>query len=183
MASAAQVESRVTAGVIASHTADQRDGGREPVKLAQPPGVRSCRDGGKWAVCRNAANGGNYLMGEIAQLDRALAPADGQLVRQELWMKWQRAQDGVLKFGAAAEGGDVELMSVAPTVLELRLMSRPGECGALLLRLYFTEPEGHERLLLALKLAWKRPGPLGLAEQNGHARTAARRADEHLASM
>jgi hypothetical protein len=153
------------------------------VRLAQPPGVRSCHDGGEWALCRNAANGGNYLMSEIAQLDGVLAPADRQLIRQELGMKWQRAKDGVLTYGAASDGGDVELMSVAPTVLELRMISRPGEHGALLIRLYFTEPEERDSILLALKLAWKRPGPLGLEEQNGHARVAARRADEHLASM
>jgi hypothetical protein len=174
----------VTVGGIARHTAHHKEnGGREPVRLAQPPGVRSCRDGGKWDFCRNAASGGNYVMVEIGKLENALAPADGQLIRQELLVKMRRAEDGVLDYGSGAVGGDVELMGIAPTVLELRLSSRPGEYGALLLRLYFTEPEGHERLLLALKLAWKRPGPLGLAEQNGHARTAARRADEHLASM
>jgi hypothetical protein len=153
------------------------------VKLAQPPGVRSCRDGGKWDFCRNAANGGNYVMVEIGHLENALAPADGQLIRQELLVKMRRAQDGVLDYGPAAVGGDVELMGIAPTVLELRLSSRRGEDGVLHIRMYFTEPEERDSVLLALKLAWKRPGPLGLEEQNGHARNAARRADEHLASM
>jgi hypothetical protein len=122
-------------------------------------------------------------MVEIGQLENALAPADGQLIRQELLVKMRRAEDGVLNYGSGAVGGDVELMGIAPTVLELRLASRRGEDGTLLVRMYFTEPEERDSVLLALKLAWKRPGPLGLAEQNGHARTAARRADEHLATM
>ena len=150
------------------------------MKLAQPPGVRSCRDGGKWAFCRNAANGGNYVMVEIGNLENALAPADGQLIRQELLVKMRRAEDGALDYGSGAVGGDVELMGIAPTVLELRLTSRRGDDGTLHIRLYFTEPEERDGLLLALKLAWKRPGRLGLEEQNGHAQIAERRADEEF---
>lgn len=148
------------------------------MRLAHPPGVRSCRDGGTWDFCRSASTGGNYVITEFERLATALAPADRELTRQELVVKLRRAEVGGLKFGTASAGADVTQMEVAPTVLELRLTTRRGEGGDLLIRLYFTEPEERDRTLLALKLGWKRPGPLGLEEQNSHARSAARRADE-----
>lgn len=148
------------------------------MRLAQPPGVRSCRDGGTFDFCRSASTGGNYVMTEFERLASALASADLELTRQEMFVKLHRAEGGHLDFGTAAESADVTQMEIAPTVLELRLTTRRGEGGDMLIRLYFTEPEERDHTLLGLKLGWKRPGPLGLEEQNRHARCAARRADE-----
>lgn len=119
-------------------------------------------------------------MTEFEQLASGLGSADKELTRQEMYVKLHRAENGDLGFGTAAEGADVMQMEIEPTVLELRLTTRRGEGGDMLIRLYFTEPEELDRSLLGLKLGWKRPGPLGLEEQNRHARSAARRADEHF---
>jgi hypothetical protein len=149
------------------------------VKLVQPPGDRSCRTGGGWKACRDASTGANYWMQEFSLLERTLAPSNFELLRQELHFKMRKAEAGRLNYGHDL---NVELLACAPTVLELRLSARPGEHGrTCLIRLYFTEPDVHSEMLLALKLAWKQPGPMGLEEQNGHARNAAWRADRYLA--
>lgn len=165
-----------------AHTFRTTTMGDVDVKLAQPPAVRSCRDGGEWDFCRDPSTGGNCMLTELGQLD-ALAPADRHLTRQELHAKLRRAEKGNLTFGTASEGADVTMMEVAPTVLELRLKTRRGQGGAMLIRLYFTEPEARAGLILGLKLAWKRPGPIGLDEQNDHARNAAYRAEKHLGTL
>lgn len=98
-----------------------------------------------------------------------------RLLRRELLELMRSAEQGQLTFGTAAEGA-VGQMEVAPMILELRLTSRPGDEGVdQIVRLYFSEPEELRRCLLAVKLAAKRPGPLGLEEQNGHALEAAAR--------
>lgn len=79
------------------------------------------------------------------------------------------------------DGGDVMQMSVAPNVLEMRLVDRHDDDGERHhVRLYFTEPDHVPEQLLALKVAWKHPGRIGLEEQNGHAREASKRADDHF---
>jgi len=143
------------------------------VRLAQPPGIRSCHDGGVWEHCRERSSGRNHWMIELENLLRECVEVDRLLLKHELHHLMRSAAAGTLKFGAAAEGGQVDQMSVAPLILEIRLSTRPGDEGVeQIVRLYFTEPDHAPRCLLAAKVAGKRPGPLGLVEQSAHAREA-----------
>lgn len=111
----------------------------------------------------------------------AMAEADRELMRQELYGLMKRAQAGDLTYGRSE---DVDKMVCVDVVLELRLDTDTGDRdGNRHVRLYFTEPEHVDGLMLALKLGAKMPGPMGLDEQNGHAREAERRAHAwHAAS-
>jgi len=99
---------------------------------------------------------------ELENLLRECAEVHRLLLKHELHHLMRSAAAGTLKFGAAAEGGQVDQMSVAPLILEIRLSTRPGDEGVeQIVRLYFTEPDHAPRCLLAAKVAGKRPGPLG----------------------
>lgn len=148
------------------------------MRLAQPPGVRSCRDGGKWEVCRNE-RGANYWMGEVEALKAALTEVEFALSQQELRQKMAAAMEGELTYGSGAEF-DVEQMASAPDVLEIRLDTRTGDNDqTMMIRLYFSEPEELPGRLVALMLAWKRPGPIGVDLQTKQAQVASRRLNEH----
>ncbi|QGH70785.1 hypothetical protein [Pseudactinotalea sp. HY158] len=153
------------------------------MRLQQPPGVRSCRDGGTWKLAGDGDRA-SYLKMEIMSLREVMGGSDWQMLFAELEQKMRDAQGGWLTFVTDRPGrrvGDVEQIGVAPNVLELRLSATTGESdGQRRVRLYFSEPVELPGALLALKLASKYPGEMGLREQNEHARIASRRGDEHL---
>ena len=60
-------------------------------------------------------------------------------------------------------------MSVAPDVLELKLPNWTFDGGKMQTRLYYSEPLALPGHVVALRLLTKRPGPIGLDEQNRHA--------------
>lgn len=151
------------------------------MRLAQPPGVRSCSTGGEWEFCRDAANGGSHWQRDLQRLLHNATPVHGKMLRAELYDLMTRAAKGQLVYGRHEH---VEQMATALSVLELRLTSRLGdEKGEQIVRLYFTEPDDHARMLLALKVAGKRPGPMITDEQNTHAADASRRADHYILSV
>lgn len=104
----------------------------------------------------------------------------------ELERLMRDAQSGVLDFVEQRRGqreGDVDQMMAAPTVLELRFKTTTGtQDGARKVRLYFSEPIELPDTLLALKLATKYPGEVGLSEQTQHAHQAAARGDRYVAA-
>lgn len=153
------------------------------MRLAKPPGVRSCKEGGKWELCRDS-RGALHLMTEVASLEVALGPHIQSVVKAELYQKMKRAEAGALLYGSGPEF-DVEHMAATADVLELRLLDRTGEVGAeeaeetFHLRLFFSEPDEVPKTLAGLGLLWKRPGPVGLDDQTLAAQTASRRLHEH----
>lgn len=162
---------------------------REPVsgvvsRLAQPPGVRSTRrrdgtagEGGTWVPARDSAgDGGSHYAHEIARVLRGAPSIEIAVTKAELATKLRRATQGLLTFGA---DGDVDQMSVAPRVLEIRIKSVKAVGFSLHIRLYFTEPAHEPGCLLMLLLEGKSPGRIGLEEQNDHARAADLRIDRH----
>lgn len=145
--------------------------------IQQPPGIRATSLGGKWTFCRG--NGGaNYVMNDFASFEQRLGPHVLAVVRQELFYKMRQAELGKLTYGPGPEH-DVQQMTVAQDVLELRLSDRSGDESNLLhLRFFFSEPLHRPGLLVGLGLLWKRPGPAGLEEQNDAAKVASLRLAE-----
>ncbi|WP_191090925.1 hypothetical protein [Serinicoccus hydrothermalis] len=91
-----------------------------------------------------------------------------------------RAQVGELVYRPNRDAeGDVALSHIRPRVLEIAMTKQRGEEGEQHTRFYFTEPAHEEGVLLKLLMAWKRPGRVGLEEQNGQMIQADRRLDWH----
>ena len=66
----------------------------------------------------------------------------------------------------------VVLMSVAPDVLELKLPDWMYSGGTMHTRLYYSEPHALPGNLVALRIMTKRPGPIGLPDQDEIARAS-----------
>lgn len=155
------------------------------VRLADPPGVRSCRDGGSWEMGRDRL-GGQCFLADLDRLRAAMPESAGVSWAQDIHTKMKRAERGECTFGPTQQD-DVDQMACAPIVLELRLVDYfgvdpddpDGEPHRRHTRLYFTEPADEPDQLLLLGLMSKCPGPVGLGEQNVHACRARDRAHEH----
>lgn len=77
----------------------------------------------------------------------------------------------------AIERGDADpdwvvKMEIAPDVLELKFQDWSFSNGVMQGRLYFSEPRALPGHLVFLRLLHKRPGPIGVRAQDGHARIA-----------
>lgn len=120
-------------------------------------GDRSTMHGGYWAYCRDRISGSCPVKSEIfAVLDSI--PGQEKFLAKATWERLRTgAERGRLRMG---ERGDVAVIQRVPDLLELRVQVNPQhrDVGKRhLLRLYFAEPAGHERLLLALKFG-RKPG-------------------------
>lgn len=156
-----------------------------PLRLVHPPGARSCggpyRELWPWQYAADRA-GTRYAAVEMQQILDGCASADRAALLAELDSKLQKAQHGALMFvdttPTGHRVGDVCLMEAAPTVLEIRLSTHPGEGDdRRKVRWYFSEPEA-QPVLLALRTAMNYPDEAGLIEQTADARLAAVRGDE-----
>lgn len=152
---------------------------------AEPPGARSCRreddgrpgQGGYWDKC-------SLLVGhhadDFAECVQNLNPHARAFFTAELRNLRARATTGELYLQRGEDGaGEVVQSWSRPRVLELRFTKQIGDEGEQLTRVYFAEPAHEPGLLLHLSMAWKRPGPMGLEEQDGHMRQADRRLNQH----
>lgn len=149
--------------------------------LEKPHGCRSCirgersGSGGRWQRVRGT-NGASPLIHELDTILAKLDDADLQTFKGELDVLLRMAQRGRLEFGP---DGQVDRMACVRDVLELRIGDRfEMEGEGMHARLYFTEPTERPGVLLMLKIAAKRPGVMGLDEQDAHAQEAQRRYDE-----
>ncbi|MDO5064979.1 MAG: hypothetical protein Q4E00_08325 [Actinomyces bowdenii] len=139
-------------------------------------GARSCRLGGNW---RHAADERNraYLTKEMAELRaRSISTDEWQMLLAEVASLLDDAMAGELNFDTTYTKGVVCKAASASDVLEARLdltVNLDGERR--LLRLYFSEPDDEDGLLLSLSFRHKRGGPLGLEEQDEHIREAQER--------
>ena len=90
------------------------------------------------------------------------------MLMAELKVAMKRAEQGKHVCGPS-DVGSVEWMQSSTDVLEMRLATRRGDDNKHLhIRLYFSEPDTHPELLLALALRWKQPYPAGRVEQDQH---------------
>lgn len=107
----------------------------------------------------------------------SITDVDWNLIVEELSQLLRQAENGGLNFDADRKRGVVCQTVRCPDILEARLSRTLGvEEGRRLLRLYFTEPEAKDGLLLSLHLRDKSDGKSGLAEQDQHIDEA----QEHL---
>lgn len=157
----------------------------------QPPGVRTTLDhngkpglGGTWEH-GHRQHGGSVVHVDFHLLFGELSPTDASLLRAELKEKLHDAEAGLLKYGEKSWQGDVCVMEIAPMILELRFddcehyNQAIEEYETRKIRLYFSEPASVDSLLVMLSLRSKVPGPLGLMEQNQHAKEAEMLAYQH----
>lgn len=154
------------------------------VTLASPPGVRSCRQpdgtpgqGGYWDRCKLLLSS---HADDFTACTQHLTPHARAFLAAEIRNMRARATTGELHLQRPGDDqGEVVLSHHRPRILEMRFTKQRGDEGEQHTRLYYTEPNHEHGLLLHLSLAWKRPGPMGLAEQDGHMRQADRRLDHH----
>ena len=139
-------------------------------------GARSCRCGGYW---KNAVDnrGRPYLTKEMSELRaRNISEDEWQMLLAEVQQLLRDAEAGRLNYDNSYAKGVVCKAQSAHDVLEARLeltVNLDGEQRHL--RLYFSEPDDEDRLLLSLSLRHKRGGMIGLEEQDEHIATAQRR--------
>ncbi len=157
----------------------------DDVRLAQPPGVRSCRVGGVWEMGRDRFGGQRYLT-DLDRLKNSMPESARASWVQDIHTRMKRAERGGCTFGPTSQH-DVDQMACAPIVLELRVVDYfgcdpddlDGEPHQRHTRVYFTEPDHLCDQLHLLGITSKCPGPIGLEEQNRHAIDASNRAYEH----
>lgn len=143
--------------------------------LAQPPGCRSCGLGGTWSS--GDAELAALQAGDVRQILRSLPnDLERSMWRQETFRSTHRAEAGKLR--TAPTGDDVKKMSSTEDVLRIKLGPRRTADGTRIhTRIYFTEPDTHDGLLLGLSIRAKHDDPAGKPEQDAHAREAQDRCD------
>lgn len=138
------------------------------VSIEMPPGQRSCGGiaGNIWVVAK-ADEGHEPFAMDLRTLKEQLPSAEAvascmESIRHHMAL----AEDGRLT------GDLVVPMHIAPDVLEIRLPDWWFSGGKMHLRLYFSEPRALSGHLVALRLLAKRPGRLGVGDQDRHAADA-----------
>lgn len=160
------------------------------MKLAIPPGVRttlrldgSPGDGGTWRFAVRHEN--KSATDDVHALFDQLAPSDRDILIEEMQKKLDLGASGRLQYGETLEDGQVCQMHCVSNVLELRFDDQNcfnaelDDYESRKIRIYYCEPDRHLGSLIILSMKHKAPGPLGLEEQDAHAREASKLATEH----
>lgn len=160
------------------------------MKLASPPGVRttiridgSPGDGGTWRFAVRHEN--RSATDDVHALLNQLAPSDRDLLIEEMQKKLDLGEAGLLQYGETLEDGQVCQMHCVSNVLELRFDDQNcfnaelDDFESRKIRIYFSEPERQRDSLVILSMKHKAPGPIGLPEQDAHAREASKLATDH----
>lgn len=132
------------------------------VSTHRPPGGRSCggTGGNSWAYARDAA-GAMPFLADVERLRGSFPSAESSalyLAQVKEHMGWAAA--------GRAPSDIVKQMRSSPDVLELVLPDWIFTGGRMHVRLYYSEPHALPATLVALRLLTKRPGPIGVAEQD-----------------
>lgn len=160
------------------------------MKLASPPGVRttlradgSPGDGGTWQFADR--NDRHSAKEDVHALFDQLAPSDRALLMKEMEKRLGLGEAGRLLYGETLDDGQVCQMHCVTNVLELRFDDQNcfnfelDDYEPRKIRIYFSEPDRHLGSLIILSMKHKAPGPIGLDEQDEHARTASKLATDH----
>ena len=139
-------------------------------------GARSCRCGGYWKHAADIRER-PYLTKEMSELRACgISEDEWQMLLAEVDKLIRDAESGRLNYDNSYAKGVVCKARSVHDVLEARLeltVNLDGEQRHL--RLYFSEPDDEDRLLLSLSLRHKRGGMIGLEEQDEHIASAQRR--------
>lgn len=136
---------------------------RGRVSLELPPGVRACENGGTWLFCIDE-HGDVPFKHDVDHLRSRFPSAEARAGYMELIRERMR-----LAAEGKAPSDTVVQMQIAPDVLELKMPDHYFTGGLQHVRLYFSEPRELPGQLVVLRLFVKRPGPLGVADQDGQA--------------
>ena len=155
------------------------------VSLAQPVGVRSCRDfqggvgeGGSWQWVGHP----HAVIHDLRVMAGGLTDLEFTMLRAELKGRMGRAARGELNLQRGVDRAEVVQCRRQERVLELRLedrQERPPGCERWKVRFYYSEPAHERGVLLALSVKAKVGGQSGLDDQNRHMDEASRRLDAH----
>lgn len=143
---------------------------RGRVRIDIPPGNRACNSVGphRWLLAADD-DGKKPFSQDLADLKRGF-PSDEAQAR---YMEMVRERMDLATKGSLSPEF-VDQMQIAPDVLEIRLPDWTFSSGKMHVRLYYSEPFELPGHLVALRLKSKRPGPLGLEEQDQIAVEASR---------
>lgn len=138
------------------------------VSIEMPPGQRACGGTGSnnwtWACDER---GVKPFLNDLESLKRRFPSDESRaLFIEHLRQQMSLALRGKLPWEYVMQ------MAVAPDVLEIRMQDWWFSGGKMHVRLYYTEPRDVPGTLVALRLLCKRPGPIGLEDQDSHARSA-----------
>ena len=132
-------------------------------------GARSCRCGGYWKHAADIRER-PYLTKEMSELRACgISEDEWQMLLAEVDKLIRDAESGRLNYDSSYSKGVVCKAQSVHDVLEARLeltVNLDGEQRHL--RLYFSEPDDEDRLLLSLSFRHKRGGIIGLEEQDEH---------------
>lgn len=148
------------------------------LSLEQPPGIRSCRNGGTWEHAREKSTQRIHFIEDLKayKSNSGISQNEWELLLAELRALLQAAERGDLNFDSTNQKGIVCQCMSAPDVLEMRIQATINFDGSIRqARLYFAEPEVAAHQLISLSLQFKQSSTLGLAEQNQHMAAANQR--------
>ncbi len=157
------------------------------LKLAQPPGIRST--GGIHHLYDVAATGEQEYPDFLVDLDEFCSHYSieefSRTIRTELLATVGKALEGTLTYQSEgrAKSGTVCKIASQPGVLEARLEGTASAEKRLHVRLFFSEPETVDALILVLGTLLKEDYPIGKCQQNQHASVCQQRGDEWLTNL
>lgn len=143
---------------------------RGRVRIDIPPGNRACNSVGPhpWVLAVDE-DGTKPFSADLVDLKRRF-PSDEARVA---YMEMVRERMELASSGSLSPEF-VDQLQIAPDVLEIRLPDWTFSGGKMHVRLYYCEPFDLPGHLVALRLKTKRPGPIGLDDQNAIAVEASR---------
>lgn len=158
------------------------------LKLAQPPGIRST--GGLHHPYQVAATGSAKLPDFLCDLNEFCAHYSieefNRTIRADLYATVAKALEGTLTYECEMQGagsGTVCKIASQQGVLEARLEGTASAGKRLHVRLFFSEPESVDGLILLLGTLLKEDYPIGKPQQNQHAGVCQRRGDDWLTNL
>lgn len=138
------------------------------IRIASPPGSRSCGGigGSEWIYARGTTGATPFIADLEFLKSRFPSGESRSLFMNHLRDLMRLAMQGALPWDMVVQ------MKIAPDVLELKLPDWHFDGGKMHVRLYFTEPHDLPANLVGLRLLTKRPGPIGLPDQDAAATSA-----------
>lgn len=138
------------------------------VRIAVPPGSRSCGGGGPslWAWARDSAGSAPFINDTNTLRGRFPSKESEATYMEMVRERMKLAAAGALPWDLSVQ------MQSAPDVLEIKMPDWTFSGGPMHVRLYYSEPWDLPGALVALRLKTKRPGPIGLTEQDRAAQEA-----------
>lgn len=146
-----------------------------PVTTEAPPGQRACggQGGNSWVFARGSSGAQPFRIDYERLKTRFPSDESRALYIDHVREHFEWAADGQLPWDLVVQ------MRISPAVLEIKLPDWWFSGGKMHVRLYYSEPKTLPGHLVALRLLAKRPGPIGVSDQDGHATSASKVLSEY----